>query len=172
MSLWNTVCSVHLCSSVRNRTHPPCEKKRLRFAGEFLLSRRIFLSLTELTDLTEHYCALFRYHRTPSAYRVHRALLLKMAVTFCEIGWLNVSVKPCVFCSSVFFCEKLNAPSMWEWTLEICWGVFSLPEPTDLTEPICAQFRVHEEVAPPPTPPPQGGAWYVRLPLLGCLHTS
>ena len=52
-ALWNTVCSVHLCSSVRNRTHPPCEKERLRFAGEFLLSRRIFLSLTELTDLTE-----------------------------------------------------------------------------------------------------------------------
>ena len=30
-------------------------------------------------------------------------------------------------------------------------------------------FRAHKIVAPPPTPPPQGGAWYVRLPLLGCL---
>ena len=27
----------------------------MRLAGEFLLSRRIFLSLTELTDLTEHF---------------------------------------------------------------------------------------------------------------------
>ena len=34
----------------------------------------------------------------------------------------------------------------------------SLTELTDLTEPFGAQFRAHEEVAPPPTPPPQGGA--------------
>ena len=45
------------------------------------------------------------------------------------------------------------------------WWVFSLTEPTEFTEPFGAQFRAHEEVAPPPTPPPQGGAWYVRLPL-------
>ena len=38
------------------------------------------LSLTELTDLTEHICALFRTHRTPSAYRIHRTLLL-------SLGW-------------------------------------------------------------------------------------
>ena len=38
------------------------------------------------------------------------------------------------------------------------WGVLSLTELTDLTEPICAQFRTHKIVAPPPTPPPQGGA--------------
>ena len=31
----------------------------MRLAGEFLLSRRIFLSLTELTDLTEPFCAKF-----------------------------------------------------------------------------------------------------------------
>ena len=63
-------------------------------------------SLTELTDLTELFGARFRAHRTPPAYRVHRALLPKVAVTFCEICRLNVSVKLCVFCSSVFFCEK------------------------------------------------------------------
>ena len=104
--------------------------------GEFLLSQRVFLSLTELTDLTEHICALFRAHRTPSAYRVHRALLLKMAVRFCEIGWLNVSVALCVFCSSVIFCEKKN-------NCETRWWVFSLTELTDLTDPFCAQFRSH-----------------------------
>ena len=44
MSLWNAVCSVLLCKSVR--------KKRLRFAvGSF--------SLTELTDLTDPFCARF-----------------------------------------------------------------------------------------------------------------
>ena len=29
-----------------------------------------------------------------------------VAVRFCEIGWLNVSVDLCVFCSSVLLCEK------------------------------------------------------------------
>ena len=53
MSLWNTVCSVLLCKSVRKSTHPLDEIRSMRLAGEFLLSRRIFLSLTELTDLTE-----------------------------------------------------------------------------------------------------------------------
>ena len=38
------------------------------------------------------------------------------------------------------------------------WGVLSLTELTDLTDPFCAQFRTHKIVAPPPTPPPQGGA--------------
>ena len=62
MSLWTFVCSVLLCSSVRNRKHPLDEKMSMRFAGEFFLSRRIFLSLTEHTDLTEPFCALFRTH--------------------------------------------------------------------------------------------------------------
>ena len=60
------MCSVLLCKSVRNITHPPCEKERLRFAGEFFLSQKIFLSLivdifslTELTDLTEPFGAPF-----------------------------------------------------------------------------------------------------------------
>ena len=48
----------------------------------------------------------FRAHRTPPAYRVHRALLLKVAVRFCEIGWLNVSVEYRVFCSSVLSVRK------------------------------------------------------------------
>ena len=71
------------------------------------------LSHTDLTDLTEHICAQFWTHRTPPAYRYHRTLLPKMAVRFCEIGWLNVSVGLCVFCSSVFFCERKKGPS-WE----------------------------------------------------------
>ena len=84
-----------------------CEKKTLENCrGEFFLSQRTFFSLTERTEFTEPFGAQFRAHRTPPAYRVHRALLLKVAVRFCEIGWLNVSVECCVFCSSVFFCEK------------------------------------------------------------------
>ena len=74
LSLWAFVCSVHLCYCVGNRTYPRYEKMSMRFAGEFFLSRRIFLSLTELTDLTEPFCALFRTHRTPPAYRYHRGL--------------------------------------------------------------------------------------------------
>ena len=86
--------------------------------GEFFLSRWWLFSLTERTEFTEHFCAQFRAHRTPPAYRVHRALLPKMAVRFCEIGWLNVSVGLCVFCSSVIFCEKKN-------NCETRWGGFS-----------------------------------------------
>ena len=73
------------------------------------LTKDIF-SLTELTDLTERYCAQFRTHRTPPAYRVHRALLPKVAVRFCEIGWLNVSVGLCVFCSSVYSVRNRTHP--------------------------------------------------------------
>ena len=94
------------------------------------------LSLTELTEFTEHFCAQFRVHRRPPAYRIHRALLPKMAVRFCEIGWLNVSVEYCVFCSSVFFCEKKNI-------FETRWGVLSLTERTEFTEHFCALFRAH-----------------------------
>ena len=62
------VGSVHLCFSVRKRTHPPCEKERLRFAGEFYLSQSaqsslsIFAHSFELTERlrhtenTERYC--------------------------------------------------------------------------------------------------------------------
>ena len=78
----------------------------------------------------------FRAHRTPPAYRVHRAFQLILDVRFCEIGWLNVSVECCVFCSSVFLCEKkINC--------ETRWGGFSLTELTDLTEPFSALFRSH-----------------------------
>ena len=59
MSLWNAVCSVLLCKSVRKSTHPLDEIRSMRLAGEFLLSRRIFLSLTELTDLTELFAHSF-----------------------------------------------------------------------------------------------------------------
>ena len=86
MSLWNAVCSVHLCFSVRESTHPLDEIRTMKVAGEFFLSRRVFFSLTERTEFTEHYCAQFRAHRRPPAYRVHRALLLKVAVRFCDIG--------------------------------------------------------------------------------------
>ena len=75
LSLWTFVCSVLLCKSVRNRMHPLVEIRPMRVAGKFLLSQRVFLSLTELTDLTEPICALSRTHRRPSAYRYHRALL-------------------------------------------------------------------------------------------------
>ena len=59
-----------------------------------------------------------------------------VAVRFCDIGWLNVSVKPCVFCSSVFFCEKKNI-------FETRWGVLSLTERTEFTEHFGAPFRAH-----------------------------
>jgi len=104
--------------------------------GEVFLSRWWLFSLTERTEVTEVLSAQFRAHRTPPAYRVHRALLPKMAVRFCEIGWLNVSVGLCVFCLSVIFCEKKN-------NCETRWGVLSLTDRTEFTEHYCAQFRAH-----------------------------
>ena len=80
MRLLVAMCSVLLCFSVRNRTHSRYEIRPMRLAGEVFLSRWGGFSLTERTEFTEHFCAQFRAHRTPPAYRVHRALLLKMGV--------------------------------------------------------------------------------------------
>ena len=55
-------------------------------AGEVFLSRWGVLSLTERTEVTEVLSARFRAHRTPSAYRVHRALLLRMGVGWWVLG--------------------------------------------------------------------------------------
>ena len=65
MSLWTFVCSVHLCSSVRNRTHPPCEKERLRFAGEFFLSQSAQSSRSFLAHISSSQKA-FGIQRTQS----------------------------------------------------------------------------------------------------------
>ena len=61
-------------------------------------------------------------------------------------------MKVCVFCSSVFFCEKKNIG-------DVCGGFFSLTERTDLTEPFCARFEPTEGLrhtenteASPPAP--------------------
>ena len=91
MSLWNAVCSVHLCYL--------WDKEQLRDSLGSFISHRAH-------RVHGGFWRTFRAHRTPSAYRVHRALLLKVAIRFCEIGWLNVSVKLCVFCSSVLSVRK------------------------------------------------------------------
>ena len=46
MSLWAFVCSVHLCFSVRNRTHPLYELTHKQLAGEFYLSQSAQSSLS------------------------------------------------------------------------------------------------------------------------------
>ena len=106
MSLWNAVCSVHLCFSVRNRTHPLYEMTHKQHAGEFYLSQSAQSSRSFLAHCFEPTERL-RHTEFTEAFQ------LRLAVTFCDIGWLDVSVNLCVFCSSVFFCEKKNAPS-WE----------------------------------------------------------
>ena len=50
------------------------------------ISRCGVLSLTDLTDLTDPFCALFRTHRTPPAYRIHRTLQLKKGVGCWVLG--------------------------------------------------------------------------------------
>ena len=68
MSLWNAVCSVLLCKSVRERTHPLYEMTHKQFAGEFFLSQSAQSSLSIFahsfepterlrhTEVTERYC--------------------------------------------------------------------------------------------------------------------
>ena len=66
-------------------------------------------SLTEHTEFTELFWRTFRAHRTPPAYREHRAFLLKLAVRFCE------------FCRPQGLCEMLCVlficVFLWEKTL-------------------------------------------------------
>ncbi len=50
---------------------------------------------------------------TPLSIRKGAGGETSVAVRFCVIGWLNVSVDICVFCSSVFFCERKKG-SLWE----------------------------------------------------------
>ena len=59
MSLWNAVCSVLLCSSVRNKTHPLDKIRLMQVAGEFFLSTCGVFSLTERTEFTEPFGARF-----------------------------------------------------------------------------------------------------------------
>ena len=63
-------------------------------------------------------------------------------------------VTPIGLLAWVFMCSFSHAGEVFL----LRWGVLSLTELTDLTELICALFRAHKIVAPPPTPPPQGGA--------------
>ena len=101
MSLWSFACSVLLCYSVRNRTHPLDEMIYMQIFGKFYLSQSAQSSLS-----------IFAHSFEPTERLRHteftEAFQLRLAITFCDIGWLNVSVKLCVFCSSVFFCEKKN----------------------------------------------------------------
>ena len=65
MSLWNAVCSVHLCKSVRNRTHPLYEIRPMRLAGEFFLSQSAQSSLRLLAHVSSPQNA-FGIQRTQS----------------------------------------------------------------------------------------------------------
>ena len=85
--------------------------------GLFFLSLRVVFSLTVGISFSHRthrfnrsFWRTFRAHRRPSAYRIHRTFQLRLAVMFCDIGWLNVSVRLCVFCFSVYFCEKKKCP--------------------------------------------------------------
>ena len=66
----------------------------------------IGFSLTEHTERTEPFGARFEPTEGLRHTEFTEAFQLRLAVTLCDIGWLNVSVECCVFCSSVFFCEK------------------------------------------------------------------
>ena len=57
-----------------------------QIAGEFFLSRGGFFSLTELTELTEPFCARFKPTEGLRHTEVTEAFQLTLAVTLCDIG--------------------------------------------------------------------------------------
>ena len=65
MSLWNAVCSVHLCFSVRNRTPQLYEMAHKQLAGEFYLSQSAQSSLSLLAHISSSQNA-FGIQRTQS----------------------------------------------------------------------------------------------------------
>ena len=119
MSLCTFVSSVLLWFSVRERLLDTR-------SWDFFLSRWEGFSLTERTEFTEPFGAHFELTEGLWHTDFTEAFQLTLALTLCDIGWLNVSVECCVFCSSVFFCEKENAPSLWDNIRATCRGVLSL----------------------------------------------
>ena len=91
------------------------------------------------TENTERFSyRRYRQGATSSLHPAHRGISVITPLPFGggEGGGATIFTEPCVFCSSVFLCEKKN-------NCETRWGVFSLTELTDLTEPFCALFRTH-----------------------------
>jgi len=86
MSLWNAVCSVLLCKSVRNRTHPLDKIRLMQVAGEFFLSTWGVL----FSHRAHRVHGAFGTHFEPTERLRHtevtEAFQLTLAVTFCEIG--------------------------------------------------------------------------------------
>ena len=66
--------------------HPLVEIRPMRVAGKFLLSQRVFLSLTERTEFTEVFGAHFEPTERLRHTEVTEAFQLRLAVTFCVIG--------------------------------------------------------------------------------------
>ena len=86
MSLWNAVCSVLLCKSVRERTHPLYEMPHKQLGGGVFLSQWGVFSLTERTEFTEVFGAHFEPTEGLRHTEVTEAFQLRLAVRFCDIG--------------------------------------------------------------------------------------
>ena len=79
MSLWNAVCSVHLCFSVRKRILETCGGRFFSHAGEFFLSQSAQSSRSFLAHCFEPTEGL-RHTEFTEAFQ------LRLAVTLCDIG--------------------------------------------------------------------------------------
>ena len=82
------VCSVHLCSSVRNRMHPLDKIRLMQVAGEFFLSTWGGFFSHRAHRVHWVFWRTFRAHRTPSAYREHRGLSTKIS---CNVLWYRLT---------------------------------------------------------------------------------
>ena len=110
--------------------------RHMWLAGEFYLSQstqssRSFLAHSfEPTERLQH-------------TEFTEAFQLTLAVRFCEIGWLNVSVGLCVFCPSVFSVRK-------NMSFFICHYVI-LSKKTDLSSFVIMSFCLKRTTCLPPS---------------------
>ena len=125
MSLWNAVCSVLLCYSVRNKTHPLDKIRLMQVAGEFFLSQNSQIEQNSFAHISSPQKA-FGIQRTQSVSAIvdtdeeakssqhppHMGISVITPLPFGggEGGGAAIFMNLCVFCSSVFFCERKKGP--------------------------------------------------------------
>ena len=131
-----------------------CVESLIFHAGNFYLSQNSQIEQTSLRtvsnsqkasgiQISQSVSAIVDAEQgaTRSLHPAHRGISVITPLPFGggEGGGATTCFECCVFCSSVFFCEKKN-------NCETRWGGFSLTERTEFTEPFGARFELTERL--------------------------